>query len=62
MMAYVSAQGLTSNSDHLHFSTAGLREFGLRYYDTFCLLERKDKVFSEKPAADLAIRSSMEFL
>jgi len=62
MMAYVGARGLTSNPDHLHFSAAGLREFGLRYYDAFCLLERKDKVFLEKPAADLAIRSSMEFL
>ncbi len=32
---YVSAKGLTSNSDYLHFNAASLREFGLRYYRAF---------------------------
>ena len=62
MMAYVSAAGLPSNSDNLHFSAAGLREFGLRYYAAFQTLERKDKVFPEKPDADSAIRSQLEYL
>lgn len=32
---YVSAEGLTSNDDHLHFNTASLREFGKRYFAAF---------------------------
>ena len=32
---FVSAKGLTSNSDYLHFNAASLREFGLRYYKAF---------------------------
>ena len=32
---FVSAKGLTSNSDYLHFNAASLREFGLRYYRAF---------------------------
>lgn len=32
---FVSAKGLTSNSDYLHFNSASLREFGLRYYKAF---------------------------
>ena len=32
---YVSAEGLTSNDDHLHFNTESLREFGKRYFAAF---------------------------
>lgn len=32
---YVSAEGLTSNDDHLHFNTESLREFGKRYFAVF---------------------------
>ena len=62
MIGFVSAEGLTSNPDNLHFSAASLREFGLRYYDKFKELEKKDKIFEEKPEADAAIRSAMELL
>lgn len=34
-IGYVSAEGLTSNPDYLHFNAASLREFGLRYFDIF---------------------------
>ena len=62
MMGFVSAKGLLSNPDCLHFSAAALREFGLRYYEKFKELERVDKVFEEKAEADAAIRSAMELL
>lgn len=62
MMGFVSAEGLLSNPDYLHFSAAALREFGLRYYEKFKELEKKDKIFEEKSEADAAIRSEMEFL
>ena len=32
---FVSAEGLSSNPDLLHFSAVALREFGLRYFDAF---------------------------
>jgi len=62
MMGFVSAEGLLSNPDYLHFSAAALREFGLRYYEKFKELEKKDKIFEEKAEADAAIRSAMELL
>lgn len=33
--AFVSAEGLGCNPDYLHFSAAGLREFGHRYYEKY---------------------------
>ncbi|MBR6708472.1 MAG: sialate O-acetylesterase [Clostridia bacterium] len=33
--AFVPATGLDSNPDHLHFCSASLREFGLRYYEAY---------------------------
>jgi len=33
--AFVSAKGLTSNPDFVHFNSASLREFGLRYYEAY---------------------------
>lgn len=35
MVSFVSAEGLTSNPDNLHFNAASLYEFGLRYFETF---------------------------
>ena len=62
MYGFVSAQGLTSNPDNLHFNARSLREFGLRYYVEFKKLEDPNKVFSEKPEADAAIKNAMELL
>lgn len=49
MTGFVPADGLPANPDNLHFSAAGLHAFGLRYYEVFRTLERRDKVFMEKP-------------
>jgi len=48
MTGFVSAEGLTSNPDLLHFNAASLREFGVRYYNEFLKLEDKTKVFEDK--------------
>ncbi len=60
--AYVSAEGLTPNSDNLHFNTSSLYEFGRRYYAAFKELEDKNRVFEEKPDASSAVRTGMELL
>lgn len=61
-VAFASAEGLTANEDNLHFNSASLYEFGLRYYRAFLSIEDKGRVFSEKPAVDDAKRTEMELL
>lgn len=62
MTGFVSAEGLDANPDNLHFSAQALREFGKRYYEVFCGLEDKNKVFVDKDDQDNAIRTKMELL
>jgi hypothetical protein len=59
---FVTAEGLTSNSDNLHFSAEGLYEFGLRYYEAFRTIEDTERVFPEKVDMDAAYRTAMEEL
>ena len=47
-MAYASSEGLGCNPDNVHFNAKSLREFGLRYYDAFKTVEKKDRIFEEK--------------
>lgn len=61
-VGYVSAHGLGANPDNLHFSSAGLHAFGLRYFDVFETLRNPNMSFPEKPPMDDAIRSEMEKL
>ncbi len=60
MTGYVSASGLKGKPDNLHFSAEGLREFGLRYYQVFRTLEKKDRVFADKPREDDALRTELD--
>lgn len=60
--AFASAEGLTSNSDNLHFDHASLHEFGLRYYAAFQKIENKNLIFDEKSKMDDAVRTHMETL
>lgn len=62
MSGFVSAKGLKSNPDNLHFSAEALRELGVRYYEEFIKLENKNKVFVEKSTPDQAIRNDIENL
>ncbi len=57
-----TSDGLTSNEDFLHINAKSLREFGLRYFNAFSLLEDKNKVFIEKPREDGAIRNAISEL
>ena len=59
-MGFVSAEGLGSNPDNLHFSAKALREFGIRYYEEFLKHENHEKVFAEKKSG--GIRTALEHL
>ena len=48
MTAFVSAEGLGSNPDKLHFSSEALYEFGHRYFEVFEATKNPDKIFVEK--------------
>ena len=56
MLGFVSAKGLTSNPDNLHFNAPSLYEFGYRYYEVFKTLENKEKIFEEKGSAADALK------
>lgn len=50
-MAFVSAEGLTSNPDNLHFNAASLRIFGVRYFNEFDKI-KNDAVFANEKKTD----------
>lgn len=58
----VSAAGLESNADKLHFSSEALHTFGLRYFEVFESLRNPDKIFAEKPSEDDLLRTCLEQL
>ena len=62
MTGLVSAAGLTSNADKLHFNSPSLYEFGLRYFAQFEKLRNPSKVFEEKCTEDEAVVNPMEGL
>lgn len=62
MTGFVSAKGLGANPDNLHFSATALREFGVRYYEEFCKIEDKNKIFIDKNTADQQINNDIESL
>ncbi len=59
---FVSAAGLTSRPDRLHFNHESLMEFGKRYYEAYKKIEDTERVFDEKSKMDDAQRSAMESL
>lgn len=58
--AYASAEGLSANEDNLHFSAAGLKEFGLRYYEQYRAFDRENEDATPMPQA--TERSAIELL
>jgi hypothetical protein len=58
----VSANGLGSNADKLHFSSDALHKFGLRYFEVFETLRDPNKVFTEKGLDETRIKSCFETL
>ena len=62
MVGFVSAKGLTSNPDNLHFNAQSLYDFGLRYFEEFERLNtRKDSAENSNIKEDI-FRSEMELL
>ena len=62
LVGFAPATGLSGNPDNMHFSAKGLREFGLRYYEEFCRLEDKNRVFEERNTFDSGIKNVLEQL
>ena len=62
MTGFVSANGLTSNPDNLHFSAKSLYEFGSRYFEVFEKHRNPNKAFTEKDIDGNDVRSAMELL
>ena len=62
MTGFVSAEGLTSNQDYLHFNSESLYEFGLRYFEVYEKIRDKSKSFSTENLEDDSRRSAMELL
>ena len=60
-ISLVSAEGLTSNPDNLHFTAESLYEFGLRYFAEFDKLHDFEKFNSATTAEDTK-RTKMEEL
>ena len=56
-IGYVSAEGLTSNPDGLHFNAASLRTFGVRYFEKFrdmnTLMKVGQEIFFEDGLTEL---------
>ncbi len=59
---FVSAEGLTANSDNLHFNAASLYEFGLRYFNELESFGTLCKDFCESTILQDIKRSEMELL
>jgi len=61
-VGFVSAEGLMSNPDNLHFNAQSLYNFGLRYFEEFERLNtRKDSAENSNIKEDI-FRSEMELL
>lgn len=61
LTGFVSAEGLTSNPDNLHFNASSLYEFGLRYFKEFEKFSKQFKITDEEVTTDIK-RSEMELL
>jgi len=61
MVGFASAEGLTSNPDHLHFDAQSLYTFGLRYFEEFEKLHTKTGAADNLSKEDI-LRSEMELL
>ena len=62
MTGFVPADGLGANPDNLHFNSKALYEFGIRYFDEFEKLVKKDRHIDEVGHHDNNLRTKMELL
>ena len=61
-VGFVSAEGLTSNPDNLHFNSKSLREFGIRYYEGYKRLSATKDGEEKKPTVGGNASTEMELL
>ncbi len=61
-VGFVSAQGLTSNPDNLHFNAASLYAFGLRYFEVFEQISKGTSATRSHSVKEDLQRSEMELL
>lgn len=47
LVEFATAEGLTSNPDNLHFNAKSLYEFGIRYFNEFEKIKKRDNLFNE---------------
>ena len=62
LVGFVSAKGLTSNPDHLHFNAQSLYDFGLRYFEVFEKLNKRTTSVENNNLKEDIRRSEMELL
>ena len=58
-VGFVSAEGLTSNPDNLHFNAKSLHEFGLRYFEAYEEMAADITVFEQ---GEEDVRGELELL
>jgi len=61
-VGFASAEGLTSNSDNLHFNSQSLYVFGLRYFEEFEKLNKHPDPAEKSSTKEDILRSEMELL
>ena len=61
-VGFVSAEGLMSNPDNLHFNAQSLYEFGIRYFEEFEKLNRRTNTVGKNNLKEDILRSEMELL
>lgn len=62
LIGFVSAEGLTSNPDNLHFNAKSLYEFGIRYFEVFEKLNKRTDSVKKDDVKEDILRSEMELL
>ncbi len=62
LVGFVSAKGLTSNPDNLHFNARSLYDFGIRYFEEFEKLNKRTGTVEKNNFKEDIQRSEMELL
>ena len=62
LIGFASAEGLGSNPDNIHFNSKALYEFGIRYFNEFEKLRKRDNLFDDTLYYEDSKRSYLESL
>ncbi len=61
-MGYVSAEGLTCNSDRLHFDSKSLYEFGIRYFNEYEKVAERNNFIAKEFTEEVVLPTGGELL